>query len=645
MLRRLACPLLVVLLALIPIMLVACSGGGSGSTPAESFLDIRAHAQGVDGRDVYSDTHSVRVVPSAAAAGAPPQVTSAELPLSPEPNLTSEGLRRVIIGFKNPPSSRTVSALAAGGARIRYRYNLIPAVAAAVTEDQLKALQQDPSVAYVGDDVLKHTCAQELPWGVNTVNAERVWGEAEGASHVTRPEAAGQGVEVAIIDTGAQLDHPDLAANIVGGWDIPEEDDTPQDTFGHGTHVAGIVAAVDNQVGIIGGGPKVSLYIVRVSTTGSFSVAEEIAGIEKAVQHGSNIISMSISGPQGAGELEACQAAWDAGALLVGAAGNNGGTVEFPAAFDSVIAVGAVDQNLEAPSWSNRGPQLELAAPGVNILSTALDSQYDTRDGTSFGVPLVSAAAAIVMGLHGTNNLETRQVLTETALDLGTPGRDNIYGFGLLDVARAAGVIAADEYEPDDASAQASVIAIDGPRRNHTLYPEGDQDWLRFDGNFGDLFTVETWTHAAVAAHNVVPTPDTYIEVRNPDGQVIASSDNKSAEDTDSRVDFSAAADGTYRVLIRASAQAAPDKRIGSYQVAVSRSANVPLTVELPSVIPADQVPANGSVLVRWTVSAASPELVHHSNIEYWRRGSSQHHFTSPQTGLGSFTATIPATP
>ncbi|MCP8305048.1 MAG: S8 family serine peptidase, partial [archaeon] len=234
------------------------------------------------------------------------------------------------------------------------------------------------------------------------------------------------------------------------------------DDHGHGTHCAGIVAALDNEIGVIGVAPEADLYGVKVlDYRGSGSLSDVIAGIQWCIDNGIQIISMSLGTSSHYQPLyDACEDAYMAGILIVAAAGNSYlkfwgmefDTVTYPAKYYSVIAVGATDNKDVKASFSSTGPALELAAPGVNILSTYLGDSYTTMSGTSMACPHVTGTAALVLvsdetawasmgytdGDGSWTNIEVRTVLTQTADDLGTAGKDNWYGHGLVDADEAA---------------------------------------------------------------------------------------------------------------------------------------------------------------------------------------------------------------
>ena len=352
---------------------------------------------------------------------------------------------KVIIGFEDQPAETEQLLVRSAGGTINRELDLINAYSATVPKQAIDQLRADPTVAYVEVDTVVHATGM-LPWGIDRIDAEIVWGGADGATDVIPGRNAGDGIKVAIIDSGIDYDHPDLAANYRGGYDFVNNDNDPMDDEGHGTHCAGIVAAVDNGIGVIGVAPEVELYAVKVlDYDGEGWLSDIIAGFNWAVDNGMNIISYSAGSPSySTARQQACDNAYDAGLLIVAAAGNDGNpsgtgdTVIYPARYASVIAVAATDQYDQRTAFSATGPDVELAAPGDNIYSTYWPAPYASLPGTSMACPHVSGAAALVWAAYPDwSNDDVRFVLQNTAEDLGNPGRDEWYGYGLVDAAAA----------------------------------------------------------------------------------------------------------------------------------------------------------------------------------------------------------------
>lgn len=295
---------------------------------------------------------------------------------------------------------------------------------------------------------------------------------AEDAWEVT----SGAGVTVAIVDTGIAYENyrqswwrryekaPDLADTcFTSGYDFVNNDSHPNDDRGHGTHVAGTVAqSTNNNLGVAGLAHSTCLMPVKVlNSNGSGSYADIAEGIRYAADNGADVINLSLGGSSGSQVMEdAVSYAFNKGVTVVAAAGNNGQTtLLYPAAYDDyVIAVGATRYDETLAPYSNYGPSLDLVAPGGDlnvdqngdgykdgVLQQTFDRNprdwgYWFYQGTSMATPHVAAAAAMIIsnGVSGPDNVRT--VLENSAEDLGISGKDNIYGWGLVNIAGALGI-------------------------------------------------------------------------------------------------------------------------------------------------------------------------------------------------------------
>lgn len=263
-------------------------------------------------------------------------------------------------------------------------------------------------------------------YGLTAINAPQGWDTTTGSSAVT----------IAIVDTGVDLTHTDLASKIVAGYDFVNNDSVPQDDNGHGTHVAGIAAAVSNNgagiAGVSWGARIMPIKVLNASASGSFSNAA--AGIVWATDHGAQIINLSLGGSADSTILrDAIDYAYQNGVTLIAASGNSGSaSILYPARYPNVIAVGATDAGNLRASFSNFGAELDVVAPGVNIYSTGIGS-YFYNSGTSMSTPFVSGLAAILRGIPGSGSPESiAWEIKSSALDLGIPGKDDLYGYGII---------------------------------------------------------------------------------------------------------------------------------------------------------------------------------------------------------------------
>jgi subtilisin len=327
-----------------------------------------------------------------------------------------------------------------------------PIVTLQVTDKEAAALRKDPNVASVEEDGLMYALpvgydtgtllfenqptvqAETVPVGINQIKAPLAW-------DATR----GKGVKVAVLDTGIDFNHPDLAPNYKGGVSFVSDETTPLDHNRHGTHCAGIIAAALNGLGVVGAAPAAYLYAVKVmSRSGSGNWSWLIAGLDWCTRNGIHVASMSLGGTAPSAVQTMCDLAFSRGVLLVAAAGNSGGPVEHPARYGSVIAVSAIDTANQLAAFSCRGPEIELCAPGVDVLSTVPGGGYARLSGTSMACPHVSGAAALAWSTHRfapagvALNVTIRRLLASTADNLGIPGRDNNFGFGRVDAEQAA---------------------------------------------------------------------------------------------------------------------------------------------------------------------------------------------------------------
>jgi subtilisin family serine protease len=280
-------------------------------------------------------------------------------------------------------------------------------------------------MAFIADTIPSDP-SWELQYGLLNIHAPQGWDYSTGSTAVT----------IAIIDSGVDLSHPDLADKIVPGYDFVNEDEIAQDDFGHGTHVAGIAAASGNDgVGVSGvswGARIMPIKVLNASGNGSF--ADVAAGITWAADHGAQVINLSLGGASSSTVLQdAVNYAYGKGVVLIAAAGNAGSNfVLYPARYPNVIAVGAVDSSNNHASFSNYGLELNLVAPGDSIYSTVIGG-YGYKNGTSMAAPYVSGLAAILLGYPGEYSpADITFALESSALDLGVPGFDSLYGHGLI---------------------------------------------------------------------------------------------------------------------------------------------------------------------------------------------------------------------
>ena len=364
---------------------------------------------------------------------------------------TAEPMYRKIVVFKSGVEESVKEALINkfDGEKIK-DLGLINGKAARLTAKAEKDLVRQPGVLRIDDDVVVEALvrndiiakrapsqpAETLPWGVDRIDAEKVWAVTTGDL-----------VKVAVIDTGIDVFHPDLKDNIKGGMSAVAYTASYNDDNGHGTHEAGIIGAIDNTIGVIGVGHQIDLYAVKVlDRRGSGYLSDIIEGLDWAISNGMQVVNMSLGTASNILSFrEAVQRVNAAGIVQVAAAGNSGGSVIYPAAYPEVIAVSATDSSDKIASWSSRGPEVDLSAPGVSIYSTYKGQIYKTLSGTSMAAPHVTGVIALMIDrktcdydLNGIcTPAEVQQKLEATAEDLGVVGKDNLYGAGLIDAEKA----------------------------------------------------------------------------------------------------------------------------------------------------------------------------------------------------------------
>ncbi|MFG1603611.1 S8 family serine peptidase [Actinoplanes sp. NPDC049265] len=279
---------------------------------------------------------------------------------------------------------------------------------------------------------------QSLLWALPKIKATDAW-----------PTSTGSGVTVAVLDTGVSASHPDLAGQVLTGYNaFTDTTGTSSDAHGHGTHVAGTIAALaNNGQGVAGVAPNVKILPVKVlADNGGGTSVSASAGMVWAADHGAQVISMSLGG---AGSSQAYQAAIDyarsRNVVVIAAAGNertNGSPVMYPGAAPGVVAVAATDNNDSVAYFSNAGSYVDVAAPGVNIYSTVPGDGYAYKSGTSMATPHVAAVAALLLAKNpALTPDQVEQAMESSAKDLGTAGKDNDYGYGRVDAVAALAAV------------------------------------------------------------------------------------------------------------------------------------------------------------------------------------------------------------
>ncbi|MDR5672017.1 Subtilisin-like serine protease [Halalkaliarchaeum sp. AArc-CO] len=371
----------------------------------------------------------------------------------------------VNVGFANA-RGRRAALEAATSVKREFSFG---ALTVTVPREAVDGLAADRNVRYVEENGEMYAFDQTTPYGIEITDADVA---IDGGN-------TGDGVSIAILDTGIDAQHETLEENLGEGWatddaacttdcgggpfggnDIDECLEEWDDDNDHGSHCAGTAAAADNGEGVLGVAPDATLHAVKVlDCEGSGSFDDIAAGIEWSADQGHEVQSMSLGADSDSDVVsDAIDYAVERNVVLVAAAGNDGectDCVGFPARHEEVIAVSATDENDDLASFSSTGPEVELAAPGVGVLSTVPRDDYAEFDGTSMACPHVSGAAATVIADGTTDREAVRAELKQAADDIGLD--DNEQGAGRLNVADA---VDADEDDDDDDDGDEEIVSV-----------------------------------------------------------------------------------------------------------------------------------------------------------------------------------------
>lgn len=283
----------------------------------------------------------------------------------------------------------------------------------------------------------------KLQYGITSINAQNAWSITKGDESII----------IAVVDTGVDLNHPDLEANLVKGYTTVKGTLSPNDDNGHGTHVSGVIGAIaDNGIGVAGLAPKCKIMPIKVlSAKGDGNDSDIAEGIVWAIDHGAKVINLSLGGGGAGRTLEnAMLYAYNSNVLVIAAMGNNGANVKnYPAAYKNVVAVGASDVKNRIAPFSNYGDWISVTAPGLKIYSTFptykvelsrynLSTSYAILSGTSMSVPYVSALAALILSKNkNLSRAEVRKKIEQNTIDIDKKGFDESSGFGLIDASKS----------------------------------------------------------------------------------------------------------------------------------------------------------------------------------------------------------------
>jgi subtilisin family serine protease len=317
------------------------------------------------------------------------------------------------------------------------------------------------------------------------IEAEAAWDVVKDAGNVI----------VAVIDTGVDLEHPDLKANLLPGKNIINPRERPMDDNGHGTNVAGIIGAVgNNKRGVAGLFWSSKILPIKVlDKSGEGDDFDLVEGIIYAVDQGARVIVQSLGvnfyGPH---MEEAVRYAERNGVVVIAATGNDGDRIKYPAAYPSVIAVGAVNKNNEYTFYSNFGPEIDVVAPGDGIFTTFLGGEYDYNSGTSMAAPQVAALAAMILSLHPEYRpSDVRNIIRYTSKDIDKPGWDVQTGYGVIQLNKALLTKpVVDIYEPNDTLPNAKETQINSGVDAELTEPN-DVDMFYVDAPYDGTITLD----------------------------------------------------------------------------------------------------------------------------------------------------------
>lgn len=326
----------------------------------------------------------------------------------------------------------------------------------ATVEEAIVAFQNHPAVMLISPN--RETTS--VPWRTprfkparyrpNDPMLEDVWAFGESVtrpSYVWGKKLSAKGIKVAVIDTGVDPYHPELQGRVrwQEGYNFNDSNGNTMDLSGHGTHVAGILAAAGNNgLGIAGVAWDAEILPIKIMDEKGGTDFSALAGIKYAVEQGAKVLNLSFSRPADAPNplfTQAIEYARKKGAVVIVAAGNDHGKVGLPANSPGAIAVSATEQTAsgyeQLASFSNSGPEIMLSAPGADILSTIPNRSYKTMSGTSMAAPFVSGAAALLWAAHPDWSVDQiEKALLGACVDLGQRGRDRNFGYGRIDYSR-----------------------------------------------------------------------------------------------------------------------------------------------------------------------------------------------------------------
>ncbi len=343
-----------------------------------------------------------------------------------------DSTQRYIVKYKNNQQSVMSLAVSQEGGKVRRHLAKHKMISVDLSKAALKRLRLRKDIEFIEIDPKRYLLVESIPFGITMVQADQVSDSLTGD------------MTVCITDTGYSLGHEDLPTSGITGDDNDGNGNDSgnwfEDGHGHGTHVSGTIAALgNNDLGVVGVNPggNLNIHMVKVfDSNGLWAYGSDLAAaVDQCAAAGAKVISMSLGGgaPSAVEEAAFDDAAAN-GILAIAAAGNDGNsTLSYPASYDSVMSVAAVDSNGDKASFSQFNEQVEIAAPGVGVLSTLPGNTYAAWNGTSMATPHVAGVAALVWSHYpACTRDEIRQAINKSAEDRGAEGRDNSYGHGIV---------------------------------------------------------------------------------------------------------------------------------------------------------------------------------------------------------------------
>ncbi|MBT2644626.1 S8 family serine peptidase [Bacillus sp. ISL-41] len=419
----------------------------------------------------------------------------------------------VVVVYKNTVGREKVLNQAI---EVKDEFTSLKAINLVLPESAIHFLKSDPDISYIEHQVDQQVELLGTPgqWNVEAVNAPEAWSQG----------ITGQGVKVAIIDTGIAI-HNELP-NVVQRVSFVEDDpatlideSSPLDNHGHGTHVAGIVGAkiggsISDGSELVGVAPNTNLYSLKAMDGDEGSILNVIEAIDWAIANDMDIINLSLGLSSHVQLLQdAVDRAYNAGILLVGAAGNDdvGSPVNYPAKYESVIAVSSVDYRKTLSSFSSTGAEIEFTAPGSGIASTYVNGSIAMMSGTSQAAPHIAGFLALLKQKDPTKTAsELRLELQKYAEDLGPDGRDEFYGYGFIDYNTLDDVPPADVMNLQAAATTTDSITV-------SFTKPSDDDFVKtnlyIDGELSGETTADSYTFTGLS-----PDKEYHISSKTVDG-------------------------------------------------------------------------------------------------------------------------------